>query len=313
MSDSVDASLEAALHTAFADTNIPAQPAVQPTPEEAAQAPVPVLGGAPTPAPIPTPSGEPSAPLEESWKDEYSELESSWRAESAAMRAKAEKERERWAAVREAEEAAAAEQKKSAEGGEVEWETVSTSPQAPKGSFGSSPHSPSAATSQHLGEPSIVDVRDLVEGEHQGHPTQGPDSEDGLSRTWEDVPSMASSFPSLPENNTPPSAPSEKEKRPSSHLADNDKDDKPTPVPLPPSLTMTLFDSNAPARTRILALFSTLAINLVLPFVNGVMLGFGEIFARNVVGPWFGWNTPARAPLDRVGLRSAGGGKRFFK
>jgi hypothetical protein len=37
------------------------------------------------------------------------------------------------------------------------------------------------------------------------------------------------------------------------------------------------------------ALFSSLAINLLLPFVNGVMLGFGEIFAKDVVLKWFGW------------------------
>jgi hypothetical protein len=40
------------------------------------------------------------------------------------------------------------------------------------------------------------------------------------------------------------------------------------------------------------ALLSSLAINLLLPFVNGVMLGFGEIFAKNVVMGWFGWKIP---------------------
>lgn len=30
-------------------------------------------------------------------------------------------------------------------------------------------------------------------------------------------------------------------------------------------------------------LVAVLGINLVLPFINGVMLGFGEIFAREVV------------------------------
>ncbi|TFY74610.1 hypothetical protein EWM64_g9403 [Hericium alpestre] len=28
---------------------------------------------------------------------------------------------------------------------------------------------------------------------------------------------------------------------------------------------------------------------MLLPFVNGVMLGFGEIFAKNVVVGWFGF------------------------
>lgn len=42
-----------------------------------------------------------------------------------------------------------------------------------------------------------------------------------------------------------------------------------------------------------MALFSSLAINLALPFVNGVMLGFGEIFAKNVIMGWLGWNAGA--------------------
>lgn len=60
------------------------------------------------------------------------------------------------------------------------------------------------------------------------------------------------------------------------------------------SPTFAIFDTRLSRKTRALALFSSLAINLFLPFVNGVMLGFGEIFARNVVGGWFGWKTPAR-------------------
>jgi len=50
-----------------------------------------------------------------------------------------------------------------------------------------------------------------------------------------------------------------------------------------------IFDPNLPVKTRVFALFSSLAINMFLPFVNGVMLGFGEIFARNVIAPWIGW------------------------
>jgi len=40
---------------------------------------------------------------------------------------------------------------------------------------------------------------------------------------------------------------------------------------------------------RVKALFSAMAINMLLPFVNGVMLGFGEIFAKNVIMEWLGW------------------------
>jgi len=38
----------------------------------------------------------------------------------------------------------------------------------------------------------------------------------------------------------------------------------------------------------ILSLIRTAAINLILPFINGVMLGFGEIFAHELAFRW-GW------------------------
>jgi hypothetical protein len=37
-----------------------------------------------------------------------------------------------------------------------------------------------------------------------------------------------------------------------------------------------------------LAILRTTAINLILPFINGVMLGFGEIFAHELAFRW-GW------------------------
>ncbi|OAX31882.1 hypothetical protein K503DRAFT_777212, partial [Rhizopogon vinicolor AM-OR11-026] len=45
-------------------------------------------------------------------------------------------------------------------------------------------------------------------------------------------------------------------------------------------------------------LLSSLAINLFLPFMNGVTLGFGEIFAKNVLAGWIGWRIQSgrRAP-----------------
>lgn len=51
-------------------------------------------------------------------------------------------------------------------------------------------------------------------------------------------------------------------------------------------------------------MFAIVGINIVLPFVNGVMLGFGEIFAREVVRTgrqW--WN----AGLGLFGGRGGGG------
>jgi hypothetical protein len=51
-----------------------------------------------------------------------------------------------------------------------------------------------------------------------------------------------------------------------------------------------VFDSSLSTRTRVFALLASLGINLLLPFINGVMLGVGEIFAKEVIGVW--WNRP---------------------
>ncbi|OCF61197.1 hypothetical protein L486_00842 [Kwoniella mangroviensis CBS 10435] len=57
-------------------------------------------------------------------------------------------------------------------------------------------------------------------------------------------------------------------------------DHQPQPPSQPPSLTLSLFNPSQLTFRRVLAV---IGINLVLPFVNGVFLGFGEIFAREVV------------------------------
>jgi hypothetical protein len=50
-------------------------------------------------------------------------------------------------------------------------------------------------------------------------------------------------------------------------------------------------------------LCSSLSINFLLPFVNGVMLGFGEIFAKTVIVEWLGWG-PSVAANVGLGIRS---------
>jgi hypothetical protein len=68
----------------------------------------------------------------------------------------------------------------------------------------------------------------------------------------------------------------------------------------PPSLTLSLFTSRiTPARIA-----AVVGINIVLPFINGVMLGFGEIFAREVIKVARGWWRGERLGL---GLRLGGG------
>ncbi|KAF3927183.1 hypothetical protein ABW20_dc0103547 [Dactylellina cionopaga] len=47
-----------------------------------------------------------------------------------------------------------------------------------------------------------------------------------------------------------------------------------------------------------LSLFRSAAINLFLPFVNGLMLGFGELFAHEIAFR-FGWSGTNVFPLSR--------------
>ena len=63
------------------------------------------------------------------------------------------------------------------------------------------------------------------------------------------------------------------------------------------------MDNRVAPRTRLSLVLSSLAINLLLPFINGVMLGFGEIFAKDVVVGWFGWRTRRGSTAAGLGLR----------
>ncbi|KAJ7707783.1 hypothetical protein B0H17DRAFT_1192220 [Mycena rosella] len=214
--------------------------------------------------------------VDDASQSEYESQVETWRAQSAEARQKAEKERARWEAIRAAEKQEAALRKAalpadSGGGGGVGvgeitpdhgWETVGAgNTQAPR-----------------LSSPSPADSRDLVTGEPQGHAVtkeaveSAPKSQSAQdtgdeSQKWEDVSShLTSSFPSM----TFP-----------------DRTNTPSPPPPPPaaleSATLAIFDGSLSTQTRVTALFSSLAINLLLPFVNGVMLGFGEIFAKNIV------------------------------
>src|SRR6185437_9579083 len=72
-------------------------------------------------------------------------------------------------------------------------------------------------------------------------------------------------------------------------------------VALTPTLLTLHPPPSSPLRTRLITLGTSLTINFLLPFINGIMLGFGEIFARNLVG-WLGWSVPA---VGAVGIRAA--------
>lgn len=80
------------------------------------------------------------------------------------------------------------------------------------------------------------------------------------------------------------------------------------------------YSMSVSTRRKLYLVLGSLAINLCLPFINGVMLGLGEIFARETVAIYFGIGPkasqanaprPARANVGQVGLRAAaesGGG-----
>lgn len=79
------------------------------------------------------------------------------------------------------------------------------------------------------------------------------------------------------------------------------------PVPPPaPTGELTIAAICAPGvswQRRLFLVTATLAINLGLPFLNGVMLGFGEIFARAFIAPWIGLAPPV--PMSRLSASPA--------
>ncbi|KAF5367402.1 hypothetical protein D9758_003779 [Tetrapyrgos nigripes] len=224
-----------------------------------------------------------SSDAHEKWKEEYEDQVKVWKSQSAEAREKAEKERARWESIR---------RSASLEGVHINpppsssasWDSISTTDPVLEGS------------------PSPADARDLVTGEtpktqvveHTTHSRQ----ETGDDQKWEDLPSeVTSSLPSMsfPESNED-SSPDHR---------DHDHRRQP-PLEQPTSVTLSVFDSSLSTKTRLKALCSALAINLLLPFVNGVMLGFGEIFAKDIVLGWLG-RKPERpgSVSSSLGLRKS--------
>jgi len=295
--------LKAALSTAFSPTHSPRNSIYQ----SRRRSNIPIIpservSSAVEPVPVESASEEStSQSSDDSWKTEYEAQVESWRAQSAEAREKAEKERARWEAIRAAEKAEADRQAAMGEvveahDGDHGWETVAAKSTSDPSSSQQSTYSlPESRTS--------TDARNLVLGELQGpHSVQaspqakpdpslshsrhdtGDDHKLSGSQKWEDLhSSQTSSFPSLsfPDN---PETPSPEPQATSKAT--------PASTAVPFIATLAIFDSTLPTRTRVSALFSSLAINMLLPFVNGVMLGFGEIFAKNIVLGWFGWRVP---------------------
>ncbi|THH33218.1 hypothetical protein EUX98_g953 [Antrodiella citrinella] len=326
--------LQSALETAFQPTHLRrvsvvlnTQPSTDPLPPQEPPAPSTASSSsdvaAQTPAEPGTSADGESGEEPEEWKREYDAHVSEWRARSAEQREKAEVERTRWEAIR------ASESSSSRHGREddvKEWESVSVSLGPGSTRVGSA-------------RTSVADGRDLVAGEGQGRKSQGvanvpqsttsspPESGSahdrghGSGEKWDEVStSMTSSFPSMSFPSDPHSPVSSQQHRDLTHghhPHENLRDQRPAPPVA--TTTSSIFDPSLSAKTRTLALFSSLAINLLLPFVNGVMLGFGEIFARNAALKWFGIGGGAKpgSVAANVGVNAnasspAKGGKMVF-
>lgn len=93
------------------------------------------------------------------------------------------------------------------------------------------------------------------------------------SQAWEEISGPSSSSHESQESGDIVKVPHPRFKQP--EQAQN------PPPAAPPSLTLSLF--TMPGHLSFRRVMAVFGINLILPFVNGVMLGFGEIFAREAV------------------------------
>ncbi|THV03205.1 hypothetical protein K435DRAFT_775093 [Dendrothele bispora CBS 962.96] len=293
MADSDEQSLlEAALSESFSPPSLKRQ-SIPPTTEHAVEPEATTSSDTEGISPTPIDASH------EKWKEEYEEQVKVWKSQSAEAREKAEKERARWESIRAADPESA--HKKPPLSDSATWTTFS------QFSTTSSTSNPPLAES-----PSPADARDLVTGESSkarvNAGTTGAQvissshsrRETGDDQKWEDLPSdITSSLPSMsfPESN------SNEGSSPGHH----DHERSPRHPPEEPVIaTLSVFDSSLSTKTRLMALGSALAINLLLPFVNGVMLGFGEIFAKDVVLKWLGWKTDRPGSVSStLGLRKS--------
>ncbi|KAI0690628.1 hypothetical protein BC835DRAFT_1417663 [Cytidiella melzeri] len=321
--------LQSALSDAFAPapiTKVSAHP--QPPPATATEPEV-----AHTPLSETTAEVAAASSSEDEWKTEYDEHLVGWRARSAEQRQKAEAERAKWEAVRLEKEKAGVDWKDSVLEERRRSLKLSESTASVGGFSGSGTASVSGwesvrAENEGGASPSPADARDLVAGETpragqdepsssssnpegvDSHPSSEPDS--SKHDKWEEIPSdMTSSFPSMTipsDLHSPTSSQnlhhSSTRQRYEEQLRHGHHDHHKHHTDKHASATLAAFDTQLSTKTRVLAVASSLAINLLLPFVNGVMLGFGEIFAKNVLVGWLGWKVPGKPVATNVGVRA---------
>lgn len=258
-----------------------------------------------------------SSSLEDSWKAEYEEHVAEWKAKNAEQRAKAEEKRKEWEEIREKEKA---EGKSDDRMTESEWIGVGGDEARGVESEEAAKGSPADARDLVTGEGQGGKTKEYLESILPGAPSSSQSSlpeivshsrltseHDSKHEKWEEVSSeLTSSFPSVSFPSDPHSPSSSQHQPLHPHSSHHDthhshhhsqhshqhRHGHEVAAAATVSPTMAIFDSSLSTKTRVMALTSSLAINLLLPFVNGVMLGFGEIFARNVVVGWFGWKVP---------------------
>ncbi|KAI0734231.1 hypothetical protein C8Q72DRAFT_987186 [Fomitopsis betulina] len=319
--------LQSALQTAFTPVPLPKQSAAPKQPEAAQSASAQEEEVARAPEAV-EPEQESA---KHAWKIEYDAHVAEWRRTSSKQREHSEQRRAMFEEMRELRKERVWDSARS-EG----WESVGGSTSA-SAVLDATASSSTAASLSSAGEPSPADARDLVGGEGQG--TTNAELEQAIlpgshsharsrissppdEHKWEDIhssdpDSLASSYPSL-SFPSDPHLPSSSALHPHPHAHDphahtHAHEHAPEPRREAPSTTQAVFDTSLSPRTRVLALVASLAVNIGLPFINGVMLGFGEIFAKEVLVVWFGWGKrSASTPKERArpGAREGGAGLR---
>ncbi|KAG8213421.1 hypothetical protein J3R82DRAFT_11923 [Butyriboletus roseoflavus] len=292
---------KAALENPFEPTEVPLSPGASTA----------SLSPSPTPSALahplePTPSEAP--PTEDyAWQTTYSAQVSEWRAQSASARTNAELARAKWEAFRAREKA-----ERQALGRPPElWEglgdhiTASTAAASEVVTNSLSASITSFSSLEH------VESRGKTEENAHRAVQHGKADNGSPSQRWEHLSSSpSSSYPSMsfPEASVPQSpshqpvflapnsTPGPAQTHPHPKTVQN-------PTYVPPSTLPSITDNRVAPRTRLSLVLSSLAINLLLPFINGVMLGFGEIFAKDVVVRWFGWKTRRGSTAAGLGLR----------
>ncbi|WOO79236.1 uncharacterized protein LOC62_02G002764 [Vanrija pseudolonga] len=304
MSDfNAEDSLAAAFNSSFA---MPAAP-----PRAAAPA-------APEPEAEPAAAEAAGAELEvEDWKPSYEANLAVWEAEAAEARTKAEATRAKYedeaaaaakATADEGKKAAAAAKEATARA-ERETRLASALAEEPP-----RPHHKKAADTASK----VREAWELV----KDSPT--PTASAPASQTWEEISAPHSSVEDISASSPDRNVSDEKHSTATglpvqtSHAVGAGAADNGGPTQ-PPSLTLSIFTNHGALTAR--RVLAALGINLVLPFINGIMLGLGEITAREAVrvgrlwwrgeraiaGIWHRKPSSGAGSVSGVGLSGSGG------